>query len=105
MKAPADSSPAAQAPVPVVVDPPITLGQFLKLAGLADTGGDAKYIVAAGLVTVNGQVERRRGHRLGLGDIVEIQGASVQAVTAEGAQGRRGRATGPRGLEGSQARE
>lgn len=80
MKAPADPPSAAQPPVSVAVQPPITLGQFLKLAGLAATGGDAKYLVTAGQVTVNGRVERRRGHPLTLGDIVEVPEAHVAAV-------------------------
>jgi len=79
MKAPADQS-AAQPPVRVIVEPPITLGQFVKLAGLAATGGDAKRLVGSGLVMLNGQVDRRRGHRLSPGDIVEVQGQTAQAV-------------------------
>jgi ribosome-associated protein len=50
---------------------PITLGQFVKLAGLAATGGDAKRIIAAGQVRVNGETDIRRGHKLALGDLVE----------------------------------
>jgi len=79
MKAPADDS-AAQPPVRVVIEPPITLGQFVKLAGLAATGGDAKRLVGSSLVLLNGEVERRRGHGLNPGDIVEVQGQRAQAV-------------------------
>jgi len=68
------------APTPIAVDLPITLGQFVKLAGLADTGGDAKRLVVAGLVRVNSQVEKRRGHELAFGDIVETRGAAVEVV-------------------------
>ena len=68
------------APTPIPVDPPITLGQFVKLAGLAATGGDAKRLVVSGLVRVNADVERRRGHKLAPGDIVEVQGAAAQVV-------------------------
>ena len=83
MKAPADPPSAAQPPVPVAVQPPIKLGQFLKLAGLAATGGDAKYLVTAGQVMVNGRVERRRGHALTPGDIVEVQGADLTAAVTD----------------------
>ncbi len=79
MKAPADHS-AAQPPVRVVIEPPTTLGQFVKLAGLAATGGDAKRLVGSGLVMLNGQVELRRGHGLSPGDIVEVQGQRAQVV-------------------------
>lgn len=52
----------------------IALGQLLKFAGLADTGGDAKALLAAGEVTVNGDVEGRRGRALVDGDVVEVAG-------------------------------
>jgi ribosome-associated protein len=68
------------APIPIAVDLPITLGQFVKLAGLAATGGDAKRLVVLGLVHVNGEVDRRRGHKLASGDIVEVQGEAAQVV-------------------------
>ncbi len=69
-------------PTPIAVDLPITLGQFVKLAGLAETGGDAKALVISGLVRVNDQAEKRRGHRLAPGDIVEVGGHRAQVVLA-----------------------
>ncbi len=66
----------------IAVDLPITLGQFVKLAGLAETGGDAKSLVASGLVRVNNEVERRRGHRLAPGDIVEVRHRRAQVMLA-----------------------
>jgi len=48
----------------------IRLGQFLKLAGIADSGGDARALIAAGEVTVNGEPETRRGRQLHPGDRV-----------------------------------
>ena len=45
-------------------DNTIRLGQFLKLANLIDSGSDAKSVIADGLVTVNGEVELRRGRQL-----------------------------------------
>ena len=82
MAAPADHGPAAQQPVAVAVNLPINLSQFLKLAGIADTGGDAKWLIASGHVRVNGQAESRRGRQLVLGDVVETEGrgAAVLAV-------------------------
>lgn len=55
-------------------DEMIRLGQFLKLAGLIDSGADAKAVIADGLVIVNDAVERRRGRQLRSGDIVEFAG-------------------------------
>jgi ribosome-associated protein len=48
----------------------ITLVQAVKLAGLADTGGQAKHVVRAGKVRVNGAVETRPAHKLYAGDRV-----------------------------------
>jgi ribosome-associated protein len=79
-----EAPPEMAAPTPIAVDLPITLGQFVKVAGLADTGGDAKRLVAAGLVQVNAQVEKRRGHKLVPGDIVATQGAAAEVVLRSG---------------------
>jgi ribosome-associated protein len=49
-----------------------TLGQALKAASIAGTGGEAKVLIQAGEVSVNGEVETRRGRRLRAGDVVEV---------------------------------
>ena len=49
-----------------------TLGRALKAAGLVGTGGEAKVLIQAGEVSVNGDVETRRGRRLEEGDVVEV---------------------------------
>jgi ribosome-associated protein len=82
MVAPADAQSAAQPPAAVAAEPPINLGQFVKLAGLAGTGGEAKHLVISGSVRVNAMVETRRGRKLALGDIVESRGVAVQLVAA-----------------------
>ncbi len=56
----------------------IRLGQLLKAAGLVDSGGEAKAVLASGDVTVNGEVETRRGRQLAPGDIVTLGDASVR---------------------------
>ncbi|WP_285115973.1 RNA-binding S4 domain-containing protein [Leifsonia sp. fls2-241-R2A-40a] len=56
----------------------IRLGQFLKFAGLLDSGGNVKEAIIDGYVTVNGEVDRRRGRQLQLGDIVEFEGRRVR---------------------------
>ena len=48
----------------------IRLGQFMKFAGLLDSGGDVKEAIIDGFVTVNGEVDRRRGRQLVVGDVV-----------------------------------
>lgn len=43
----------------------IKLGQALKMAGLVDSGVDAKFVILDGLVKVNGVVEKQRGKSCG----------------------------------------
>ncbi|MEN2736474.1 RNA-binding S4 domain-containing protein [Microbacterium sp. X-17] len=56
----------------------IRLGQFLKFAGLLDSGGNVKEAIIDGYVTVNGEVDRRRGRQLQLGDVVGFEGRRVR---------------------------
>ena len=56
----------------------IRLGQFLKFAGLLDSGGNVKEAIIDGYVSVNGEVDRRRGRQLQLGDVVTFEGRSVR---------------------------
>ncbi|HWU45427.1 MAG TPA: RNA-binding S4 domain-containing protein [Humibacter sp.] len=56
----------------------IRLGQFLKFAGLLDSGGNVKEAVLDGLVAVNGEVDLRRGRQLQFGDIVSFDGRRVR---------------------------
>jgi ribosome-associated protein len=58
----------------------IRLGQLLKLAGAASGGAEAKAMIATGLVTVNGELERRRGRQLHPGDVVRIGTDEVRIV-------------------------
>jgi ribosome-associated protein len=55
----------------------IRLGQFLQVAGLTDTGADAKAAIGDGAVSVNGEVEVRRGRQLRDGDVVTFAGNSA----------------------------
>lgn len=50
----------------------IRLDQFLKLAGLAATGGQAKALIQEGQIAVNGETETRRGRKLFPGDHVQF---------------------------------
>jgi ribosome-associated protein len=50
----------------------IRLGQFLKLAGIVDSGSDVKDMLAQTPVTVNGEPETRRGRQLRGGDVVRV---------------------------------
>jgi ribosome-associated protein len=63
-------------------DESIRLGQFLKLANLIDTGSDAKALMIQGQVTVNGDVETRRGRQLVPGDVVSLGGVEARVTQA-----------------------
>lgn len=52
----------------------IKLDQFLKLVGAAQTGGEAKLLIQAGEVRVNGAIETRRGRKLVEGDRISVMG-------------------------------
>ncbi|KAF0188643.1 MAG: hypothetical protein FD168_1443 [Desulfobulbaceae bacterium] len=69
--------------VVIISEEPIRLGQFFKLANLAQDGLDAKRVIQQGDVLVNGVLEIRRGRKLGHGDQVKLQDALylIQLVT------------------------
>ncbi|BCL37937.1 RNA-binding protein [Nostoc sp. MS1] len=56
----------------------IKLDQFLKLIGIAPTGGQAKLMILDGDVKVNGAVETRRGRKLVSTDQVTIAGQTFE---------------------------
>lgn len=55
----------------------ITLGQLLKFAGIAGSGGDIKYLLNETDITVNKEVERRRGRKLYPGDVVIVNNEEI----------------------------
>ena len=50
----------------------ITLGVLLKITGIIDTGGQAKYFLSENKVLVNGEEDNRRGRKLYHGDVIEV---------------------------------
>ncbi|HHU91872.1 MAG TPA: RNA-binding S4 domain-containing protein [Halanaerobiaceae bacterium] len=54
----------------------ITLNQFLKWASIVGSGAEAKELIQAGEVLVNGVVENRRGRKLKINDIIELRGSN-----------------------------
>ena len=58
----------------------IRLGQLLKLSTLADSGADARELLLAGGVTVNGAPEARRGRQLRRGDLVRVGDQTVRVA-------------------------
>lgn len=58
----------------------ITLGQFLKLSGTINTGGEAKIYLLSNIVFVNDEPENRRGKKLRQNDMVKIDNKSYLIV-------------------------
>lgn len=68
----------------------VELNQLLKLAGLCDSGGAGKALVAAGLVRVNGQPELRKTRKIRAGETVTVEAVGIRVV-----------APGDAGMEGT----
>lgn len=62
-------------------DDHLTLGQAVKAAGLAMTGGQAKHLIRQGKVMVNGAVETRPGRKLSAGDRFNLAGETEWTVS------------------------
>ncbi|HMM93519.1 RNA-binding S4 domain-containing protein [Phycicoccus sp.] len=62
-------------------DESIRLGQLLKLSGLVDDGATAREVIERGLVSVNGEVDTRRGRQVRVGDVVALDGGGSLRVT------------------------
>lgn len=60
----------------------IELCNLLKLAGIADSGGQGKALVAQGEVTVDGQPESRKTAKIRAGQQVECLGQLIKVVAA-----------------------
>ena len=54
--------------------PSLRLDQFLKLRGIAGTGGQAKLLIQGGEILVNGELEIRRSRKLVRGDVIQFDG-------------------------------
>ena len=60
----------------------IKLDSMLKFAAVVGTGGEAKYVINEGMVSVNGEVCTMRGKKLRPGDKVSFQGLDFEIVQA-----------------------
>ena len=58
----------------------VTLGQFLKLANLIQTGGEAKFYLQEHEVKINGEFDNRRGRKLYNEMIVEVENQTIKIV-------------------------
>ena len=53
------------------------LDQFLKWNNIVSTGGEAKMLIKSGQVSVNGEIEKRRGRKLKIGDVVKFSNNEI----------------------------
>lgn len=60
----------------------ITLGQFLKVADIIQSGGMAKWFLSEHEVFINGEVDVRRGRKLRSGDKIDIPGFGTFTITS-----------------------
>ncbi len=62
---------------------PSELYKILKFENLAASGGEAKYLIADGFVTVNAEIETRKRKKIFPGDIIEISGVRLEIAAEE----------------------
>lgn len=70
-----------------VDDRPINLTQVLKRAGVVSHGGEAKALIAAGQVQVNGEVELRKRRQMAVGDRIELAGGPTLVLVSAAPDG------------------
>jgi ribosome-associated protein len=61
---------------------PVELYKILKFEGMVASGGQAKAVIAAGMVQVNGMVETRKRKKIVGGDLIEFNGERIQVRLA-----------------------
>jgi ribosome-associated protein len=62
----------------VIKKEPIELYMVLKLENMVASGGEAKFVIAEGLVLVNGEIETRKRKKIVAGDIIEFNNEKMQ---------------------------
>ncbi len=62
---------------------PVELYKILKFENLAASGGEAKYLIADGLVRVNGEVETRKRKKIYPGDTIELEDICLKIELAD----------------------
>lgn len=68
---------AADGRVVEVTSEPVELYKILKFEGMAESGGQAKAVIAQGYVMVNGEVERQKRKKIVGGDTIEFNGEKI----------------------------
>ena len=58
----------------------ITLDKLLKACSVASSGGEAKFMLAEGMVQVDGQDESRKTAKIRAGQVVSLRGVRIHVV-------------------------
>jgi ribosome-associated protein len=64
-----------------IEEEPIELYKILKFENMVHSGGEAKFVIAEGLVRVNGEIETRKRKKIVSGDIVEFEEETIRIIT------------------------
>ena len=64
-----------------IEEEPIELYKILKFESMVQSGGEAKFVIAEGLVRVNGEVETRKSKKIIAGDIIEFGEEKIRIIT------------------------
>ena len=62
----------------------VELYKILKFEGIAESGGAAKQVIADGLVSVNGVVEKRKSKKITAGDHIEVSNQIIDVIGKNG---------------------
>ena len=63
-----------------IEEEPIELYKILKFENMVQSGGEAKFVIAEGLVRVNGEVETRKSKKIFSGDIIEFEEEKIRII-------------------------
>ena len=64
-----------------IEEEPIELYKILKFENMVQSGGEAKFVIAEGLVRVNGEIETRKRKKIVSGDIIEFEEETIRIIT------------------------
>ncbi|MDH3852577.1 MAG: RNA-binding S4 domain-containing protein, partial [Deltaproteobacteria bacterium] len=64
-----------------IEEEPIELYKILKFENMVQSGGEAKFVIAEGLVRVNGEIETRKRKKIFSGDIIEFGEETIRIIT------------------------
>ena len=64
-----------------IEEEPVELYKILKFESMVQSGGEAKFVIAEGLVRVNGEVETRKSKKIFSGDIIEFEEETITIIT------------------------